>query len=62
MEEKRGWQRWIDYVRGLSAQCALRCDQTRSIEYRLETSVVTRIGANTTPIKKKVGKQNSENV
>ena len=29
----------------------LRSEQKRSMEYRLETSVVTRIGVNTTPIK-----------
>ena len=52
MEERGGGQRWIDYVRGLSEQCVLRCDQTR-MEYRLETSVVTRIGENTTPINNK---------
>ena len=26
-----GWQHWIDHVRGLSEQCFLRCDRTRSI-------------------------------
>ena len=36
-----GGQRWIDSVHGLSEQCVLRCDQTRSMEYRLETSGVT---------------------
>ena len=46
-------QRWIDNVRSLSEQCVLRSDQTRILEYRLETSLVTRIGANTTPINNK---------
>ena len=31
-------QDWIAYVRGLSKQCVLPLDQTRSIEYRLETT------------------------
>ena len=35
----------------------LRWDQTRSMEYRLETSVATRIGANTAVNKKKVSKR-----
>ena len=34
----------------LSEQCVLGSDQSRSMEYRPETIVVTRIGANTTPI------------
>ena len=62
---RAGWSkgerghRWIDHVRGLSGQSAMRSVQTRSMENRLETSVVTRIGANTTPInnKKNVSKQ-----
>ena len=50
-ERERRRQRWIDCVRNLSEQCVLRCDETRSMEYRLETSVA-RIGANTTPTNK----------
>ena len=49
-EKRRGGQRWIDHVPDLSVQCVLRSDQIRSNGYRLETSVVTRISANTTSI------------
>ena len=47
------WRRGEEGVRGLSEQCILRCDQTRSREYRLETSAVTRVGANAKPTNKK---------
>ena len=40
-------------VRGLSTQSFLPSDQTRITACRLQASVVTRIGANTTPINKK---------
>ena len=35
-------QCWIDPVGGLSEERVLRCDQTRSVEYRLEIRVGTR--------------------
>ena len=34
-------------VRGLSVQCVLRSDQTRTMEHHLDFSVVTRMGAHT---------------
>ena len=41
----------MDYVRGSSTQCVLPADQTRITACRLQASVVTKIVANTTPIK-----------
>ena len=52
-----GVRRWIDHVRGLSEQCFLPSDPTRCSEYRLETTSVIIIFANTTPINKKVSTQ-----
>ena len=48
-----GVQRWINYVRGSSTQCVLPADQTRITSCRLQASVVTKVVANTTPIKQK---------
>ena len=56
-----GGQRRIDFARNLSEQSVLLSDQTRSVEHHMETNTVTRISANTTPIKNKNDKTSSQN-